>query len=148
LEEKKVIKINALLLLAIIPLSIIGYWFAVNKESLFYLYEWLLTLLIAITFILSIINSVKIKSNLKWVSLSIMSFIIQFSVLCLFLGPFTHFSLFYLFYIVTIAVTAVYILTLSKVTQYKYLPRLFMILSVLFTLYMIFLQNLWGSSLS
>lgn len=44
--ETKYIKINVLLLIAIIPLSIVGYLFAVSYESLFYIYEWLLALLI------------------------------------------------------------------------------------------------------
>jgi hypothetical protein len=59
LGEIKYIKINALLLLAIIPLSVVGYLFAVYDESLFFLYEWLLALLILSSTILSIISIIK-----------------------------------------------------------------------------------------
>ncbi|WP_163152595.1 hypothetical protein [Anoxybacillus sp. MB8] len=107
--EIKYIKINALLLLAIIPLSVIGYLFAVYNESLFFLYEWLLTLLILVSTILSIISIVKIKGNLKWVSISILAFLVQLSILSLFLGPFTKYSLFSVFYIVTFFAIIIFI---------------------------------------
>ncbi|MGG1572527.1 hypothetical protein [Fictibacillus sp. NRS-1165] len=62
-----------LLLFAIIPLSIVGYLFAVYKESLFYLYEWMLMLLFAASIILAVISMIKIKSFLKWISASILA---------------------------------------------------------------------------
>jgi hypothetical protein len=148
LEEIKYVKINALLLLAIIPLSVVGYLFAVYNESLFFLYEWLLTLLILGSTILSIISIVKIKGNLKWVSISILAFLIQFSVLGLFLGPFTEYGLFSLFYIVTFFAVVVFVAAFRKIDKFKFLPIIFIILSIMFTFYMLLLNNLWGRDLS
>jgi hypothetical protein len=148
LGETQYIKWNAFLLLAIIPLSIVGYYFAVYNESLFFLYEWLLTLLIIISIIFSIISIIKIKSGLKWVSMSILAFLIQFSVLGLFLGPITHFRMFYLYYFVALIAVVVFIVAIRKVNKLKFLPIIFTVLSVIFTLYMILLNNLWGNDLS
>lgn len=148
MEEIKYVKINALLLLAIIPLSVVGYLFAVYNESLFFLYEWLLTLLILGSTILSIISIVKIKGNLKWVSISILAFLIQFSVLGLFLGPFTEYGLFSLFYIVTFFAVVVFVAAFRKIDKFKFLPIIFIILSIMFTFYMLLLNNLWGRDLS
>ncbi|MGX1901127.1 hypothetical protein EDD69_11341 [Thermolongibacillus altinsuensis] len=142
--EIKYIKINALLLLAIIPLSVVGYLFAVYDESLFFLYEWLLMLLILVSTILSIISIVKIKGNLKWVSISILAFLVQFLVLSLFLGPFTEYSLFSVFYIVTFFAIMIFIATFRKVEKFKFLPVIFIIVSIIFTFYMLFLNSLWG----
>lgn len=144
LGEIKYIKINALLLLAIIPLSVVGYLFAVYDESLFFLYEWLLMLLILVSTILSIISIVKIKGNLKWVSISILAFLVQFLVLSLFLGPFTEYSLFSVFYIVTFFAIMIFIATFRKVEKFKFLPVIFIIVSIIFTFYMLFLNSLWG----
>jgi hypothetical protein len=148
LGEIKYIKINALLLLAIIPLSVVGYLFGVYNKSLFFLYELLLTLLIVGSTILSIISIVKIKGNLKWISISILAFLIQFSVLSLFLGPFTKYGLFSIFYIVTFFATIIFIITFIKVKKFKLLPITFIIVSIIFTFYMLFLNSLWGRDLS
>jgi hypothetical protein len=148
LGEIKYIKINALLLLAIIPLSVVGYLFGVYNKSLFFLYELLLTLLIVGSTILSIISIVKIKGNLKWISISILAFLIQFSVLSLFLGPFTKYGLFSIFYIVTFFATIIFIITFIKVKKFKLLPIIFIIVSIIFTFYMLFLNSLWGRDLS
>jgi hypothetical protein len=148
LGEIKYIKINALLLLAIIPLSVVGYLFGVYNKSLFFLYELLLTLLIVGSTVLSIISIVKIKGNLKWISISILAFLIQFSVLSLFLGPFTKYGLFSIFYIVTFFATIIFIITFIKVKKFKLLPIIFIIVSIIFTFYMLFLNSLWGRDLS
>jgi hypothetical protein len=148
LGEIKYIKLNAFLLLAIIPLSVVGYFFAVYNESLFFLYEWLLTLLILASIIFSIISIVKIKSDLKWISISILVFLVQFSVLSLFLGPFTEYGLFSLFYIVTSCAVIVFIVAFRKVDKFKFLPIIFIIFSVAFTFYMLLLNNLWGRDLN
>jgi hypothetical protein len=148
LGEIKYIKINALLLLAIIPLSVVGYLFRVYNESLFFLYELLLTLLILGSTILSIISIVKIKGNLKWGSISILAFLIQFSVLSLFLGPFTRYDLFSVFYIVTFFATIIFIITFVKVEKFKLLLIIFIIVSIIFTFYMLLLNSLWGRDLS
>jgi hypothetical protein len=148
LGEIKYIKINALLLLAIIPLSVVGYLFGVYNKSLFFLYELLLTLLIVGSTILSIISIVKIKGNLKWISISILAFLIQFSVLSLFLGPFTKYGLFSIFYIVTFFATIIFIITFIRVKKFKLLPITFIIVSIIFTFYMLFLNSLWGRDLS
>jgi len=144
LGEIKYIKINALLLLAIIPLSIVGHLFAVYNESLFFLYEWLLTLLILVSTILSIISIIKIKGNLKWISISILAFLVQFSVLSLFLGPFTKYGLFSVFYIVTFFATIIFIISFIKVRKFKLMPIIFIIVSIIFTFYMLWLNSLWG----
>lgn len=148
LEEIKYVKRTIFLLLATIPLSIVGYLFAVYNESLFFLYEWLLTLLILASMILSIIGIVKMKSNLKWISISILAFLVQFSALCLFLGPFTKYGLFSLFYIVTVIAFVVFIMAYRKADKFKWLPIIFTILSATFTLYILLLNNLWGKDLS
>jgi hypothetical protein len=144
LGEIKYIKINALLLLAIIPLSVVGYLFAVYNESLFFLYEWLLTLLILSSIILSIISIIKIKGNLKWVSISILAFLVQFSVLSLFLGPFTVYGLFSVFYIVTFFAMIIFIVAFRKARKFKSIPMIFIIVSIMFTFYMFLLNSLWG----
>ncbi|EZP75654.1 hypothetical protein H839_15037 [Parageobacillus genomosp. 1] len=146
--EIKYIKINALLLLAIIPLSVVGYLFAVYNESLFFLYEWLLTLLILSSTILSIISIIKIRGNLKWVSISILAFLVQFSVLSLFLGPFTKYGLFSVFYIVTFFAIIIFIVTFRKVEKFKSIPMIFIIVSIMFTFYMFLLNSLWGRDLT
>lgn len=146
--EVKYIKINILLLLAIIPLSVVGHLFAVYNESLFFLYEWLLTLLILCSTILSIISIGKIKGNLKWVSISILAFLVQFSVLSLFLGPFTRYALFSVFYIVTFFATIIFIISFRKAETFKWIPMVFIIVSVIFTCYMLLLNSLWGRDVS
>jgi hypothetical protein len=148
LGESNYIKINTLLLLAIIPISIVGYLFAVFNESLFFLFEWLFTLLILVSIIFSIISIVKIKSSLKWIPISILAFLVQFSVLSLFLGPFTEYRIFSLFYIVTFLAVVVFIIAFRKVNKFKFIPIIFLIFSITFTFYMLLLNNLWGTDLS
>ncbi|MFZ3590235.1 hypothetical protein ACOI1C_13440 [Bacillus sp. DJP31] len=148
MAESNYIKINAFLLLAVIPLSIIGYLFTVHNESFFFLYEWLLVVIIVSSMILSVISVSRTKTDLRWASISILAFLIQFSVLGLFLGPFTEYGLFTVFYIVTFIAFAVYVVTLRKINQFKFLPIIFIIISIVFTLYMILLNSLWGSDIS
>ncbi|WP_456270951.1 hypothetical protein [Bacillus sp. AK031] len=146
--ELNYIKLNTILLLAIIPLFAVGYFFAVSNESMFFLYEWLLTLLISSSIIVSLVSIFKIKSGLKWISASILAFLVQFSAMSLFLGPFTEYWGFTLFYIAAFCALVVFIVTLKKADKFKFIPVLFMVLTLFFTLYMILLNNLWGKDLS
>jgi hypothetical protein len=146
LEETKYIKINFYLLLGILPLSIVGYLFAVYKENLFFLYEWSLTLLIVSSIILSIIGIIKNEGNSKWISLSYFAFLVQFSVLCLFLGPFTFYSVIFVFYVTTFITILIFIIAIRKINKFKFIPLLFLALSTIFTIYVIFLNALWETN--
>jgi hypothetical protein len=148
LRESQLIKTNAYLLFAILPFSIIGYLFAIYEESLFFLYEWSLTLLISASIVLSIFSIIKIKSNLKWISTSILAFLVQLSVLCIFLGPVTSRLLFPLFYIISFLSIFIFVAALRKIDKFKFLPVTFIFLSVILTLYMVFLNSLWGEDLT
>ncbi|MCM3727797.1 hypothetical protein M3226_19235 [Neobacillus cucumis] len=148
MKETFYLKLNVYLLLTIIPLSVLGYYFAVLHESMFFLYEWLLAGLVLISIFISIKNIVSIRSGLKWVAISILAFLLQFSVLGLFLGPYTYFLMIYLYYVVAILSFIVYIVTMRKSKTFKTVPIIFTILTGLFTLYMVFLDALWGSNLS
>jgi hypothetical protein len=147
-KDDSLIKINAYLLLLVIPLSAAGYYFAVNKESLFFIYEWLLIVLVGGSIILAVFNIIKIKSKLKWIPASILSFLIQFTVFGLFMGPLTYSFLFYVYYLVALAAFVVFITTLKKNGTFKTIPIIFSILTVILTLYMAFLNALWGNRLS
>lgn len=142
------LKLNVYLLLLIIPLSVLGYYFAVNNESLFFLYEWSLAALLIILIVLSIKNSVSIKNNLKWVAISNVAFLIQFSILGLFLGPLTYYQMFYLYYVFAIGSFLIFILTIRKNKDVRMIPIIFMILTGLFTFYIVFINLLWGTDLS
>jgi hypothetical protein len=146
LEETKYIKINFYLLLGILPLSIVGYLFAVYKENLFFLYEWSLTLLIVVSIILSIIGTIKNEGNSKWISLSYFAFFVQFSVLCLFLGPFTFYNVIFVFYITAFVTILITVIAIRKIGKFKFMPLLLLILSVIFTTYIMFLNALWGTN--
>lgn len=148
IKETFNLKLNVYLLLIIIPLSILGYYFAVNNESLFVLYEWLLAALVIALVIFSIKNILSIKNNLRWVAASILAFLIQFSVLALFLGPLTHHLMFYLYYICAIVSFAVFIITIRKNKTLRVIPLIFFMLTGLFTLYILTLNALWGTNLS
>ena len=148
IKETFNLKLNVYLLLLIIPLSILGYYFAVNNESLFILYEWLLAALVIALVIFSIKNILSIKDNLRWVAASILAFLIQFSVLALFLGPLTHHLMFYLYYLSAIVSFTVFIITIRKNKPLRVIPLIFFMLTGLFTLYVLALNALWGTNLS
>ena len=148
IKETFNLKLNVYLLLLIIPLSILGYYFAVNNESLFILYEWLLAALVIALVIFSIKNILSIKNNLRWVAASILAFLIQFAVLALFLGPLTHHLMFYLYYLSAIVSFTVFIITIRKNNTLRVIPLIFFMLTGLFTLYILALNALWGSNLS
>jgi hypothetical protein len=148
LNETKWIKLNIWLLFSIIPLSFIGYYFAVNKEPLFPIYEWLVYLIIFASLIVAIVGIVKVNSEIKWVSISILTFHIQFIVLCLFLGPFSFYGMFPAFYITSLLALISYILTINKTKKFRFLMIIFLILTILFLLYMIMLHSFWGNNLS
>ena len=148
IKETFNLKLNVYLLLIIIPLSILGYYFAVNNESLFVLYEWLLAALVIALVIFSIKNILSIKDNLRWVAASILAFLIQFSVLALFLGPLTHHLMFYLYYLSAIVSFTVFIITIRKNKTLRVIPLIFFMLTGLFTLYILALNALWGTNLS
>lgn len=136
------------LLVLIIPLSVLGYYFAVSKESLFFLYEWLLAAIIISSILFSVKNIVSIKNRLKWIAISILAFSIQLSVLCLFLGPLTHYVMIYLYYVVAILAFVVFFITIGKNKTFRVIPILFAIITGFITLYMVFLNVLWGNNLS
>ena len=131
-----------------IPLSVIGYYFAVNNESLFFLYEWSLVVLVLISIVLSIKNIVSTKNNLKWVAISILAFLIQFSVLGLFLGPLTHYFMIYIYYVFSIISFVIFITTIRKNKILRIIPIIFTIITGFFTLYIMLLNVLWGNDLS
>ena len=148
IKETFNLKLNMYLLLIIIPLSALGYYFAVNNESLFFIYEWLLAALVIALVIFSIKNILSIKDNLRWVAASILAFLIQFSVLALFLGPLTHHLMFYLYYICAIVSITVFIITIRKNKTLRVIPLIFFMFTGLFTLYILALNALWGTNLS
>ncbi|WLD91740.1 hypothetical protein [Alkalihalobacillus sp. AL-G] len=148
MNENYYLKTVCYLLLSIIPLSIVGYFFAVSYESLFFLFEWLLFLIVVIGFIVSIIGSFKSNGNSRWVLISTVAFLCQFTVLSLFLGPFTFYGLFYLFYIVTLFALIAYVVAIIRTSSFRFLPIVFTIFSLSFTVYMGMLNSLWGKDLS
>ncbi|MEK5393436.1 hypothetical protein NSQ59_24315 [Margalitia sp. FSL K6-0131] len=145
MRETSNLKLNVYLLLAIIPLSALGYYFAVQKEELFFLYEWLLAALVIVSVLLSIKNIVSIKNEKKWIAVSILAFLLQFSVLGLFLEPLTHYWVIYLYYVVAVLSVAIFIITMGKSKRLKMVPIVFTILTALFTFYMLFLNAMWGN---
>ncbi len=142
------LKLNLYLILTIIPLSVLGYYFAVNVESLFFLYEWLLAALVLISILYSIKNIGSYRNELRWVAISILAFLIQFSVLGLFLGPITHYLMFYLYYVFALLSFTVFIIAIRKNKTLRIIPIIFTIITGIFTLYMLFLNTLWGTNLS
>jgi hypothetical protein len=145
MKEIYYLKLNVYLLLTIIPLSVLGYYFAVHNESLFFLYEWLLVALVVVSILFSIKNIVTIKNERKWIAVSTLAFLIQFSVLGLFLGPFSKYPMIYLFYVVALVSLVVFLLTLRKNKVLKIIPVIFIILTGFFTLYMAFINAMWGN---
>lgn len=149
-EEKKIketfnLKLNAYLLLTIIPLSILGYYFAASHESLFFLYEWLLSALVIFSILFSIKNIVSIRNEMKWVAVSILAFLLQFSVLGLFLGPLTHYPMFNLYFVFALLAFVVFIITFFKINNLRRIPIIFILITGLFTLYMMLLNSMWGN---
>jgi hypothetical protein len=145
IKEIHYLKLNVYLLLLIIPLSALGYYFAVHNESLFFLYEWLLVALVIVSILFSIKNIVSIKNERKWIAISILAFLIQFSVLGLFLGPLSNKLMIYLFYIVAILSFVIFIISIRKNKILKTIPIVFMILTGIFMLYMVFINAMWGN---
>ncbi|MBD7963632.1 hypothetical protein [Fictibacillus norfolkensis] len=148
MDSNQYVKRSSLLLLAIFPVLIVGYYFAVNHENLFFLYEWTLIVVVLGAGLMSLIGSIKTKEKEKWVLLSILAFCVQFAVLGLFLGPLHYYSMFFVYYLATILGMTVFGITLSKVDNYRFISVIFMIISVLLTVYMILLQSLWGQDLT
>ncbi|MFT8322852.1 MAG: hypothetical protein ABF649_18440 [Bacillus sp. (in: firmicutes)] len=148
MKESYYLKLNVYILLIILPLSALGYYFAVYNESLFFLYEWLLAALIVISILLSIKNIVALRNEQQWIAISILAFLILFSVLGLFLGPLTHYLMFYLYYVIAILSFIVFIIAIRKNKTLRIVPIIFTILTGLFTLYILFLHTLWGNNLS
>ncbi len=144
LTEISYIKINALLLLAIIPLSIIGYFLAVSTEPMFFVYEWSLVVILSCSLLLAIGTAVVYNSSLKWLSFSILAFVIQFSVFCLFIGPYTVYWLFFVYYTAAVCSSAVFVHTVRKGLPLRFMSIIFIICSVVLTVYMVILNSLWG----
>jgi hypothetical protein len=148
LTNDQYVKRSSFFLLAIFPVMIMGYYFAVYHESLFFLYEWALVLLVLGAGLSSLFGAVIAKGNEKWVLFSILAFSIQFASLGLFLGPLYFYPMFFVYYAATILAMTVYGITLVKVDHYRFISIIFMIVSVLLTLYMFLLQSLWGKDLT
>ncbi|WP_186579330.1 hypothetical protein [Aquibacillus kalidii] len=142
----KYMKWNLATLIAIIPLCFLGYWFAVNNEALFYLFEWLLVFLLVISVIISILGITTAKGTERWMSTSILSFLVQLIAFSLFLGPLTQFYPFiYVFYFISLVALISQILVCAKVENSKWLPIVFIIVGVLFVLFVGIIQSLWGT---
>ncbi|TCN20491.1 hypothetical protein [Mesobacillus foraminis] len=148
MKKEKYLNLTIYLLIGILPLSALGYYFAVENESLFYLYQWLLSALIVLAGILAIKCIVSLSGGLKWVAIAIFVFLLEFSVLGLFLGPFTHFLMIYLYYLVALISLVVFITAIKKSRSYRYLPVIFILFTGLTSIYVIFLNLLWGNNLS
>lgn len=142
------IRTSFFLLVAIIPMSVIGYLLAVDYEDLFYLYEWALILLIAGAGGMALTGAVQTNGRIRWVLLSVLAFCVHFSVLGLFLGPFSIYPFVWVYYLVTVLALLVYVYTVFKVKQYRSVPVLLLIGSSLMTFYMMFLHMLWGANLT
>lgn len=142
------IRTSFFLLVAIIPMSVIGYLLAVDYEDLFYLYEWALILLIAGAGGMALTGAVQTNGRIRWVLLSVLAFCVHFSVLGLLLGPFSIYPFVWVYYLVTVLALLVYVYTVFKVKQYRSVPVLLLIGSSLMTFYMMFLHMLWGANLT
>lgn len=148
MNETKWVKMNIWLLFSIIPLSFLGYFFAVKKESFFFIYEWSVYFIIFASLIIAIVGIIKVKSETKWVSISILTFLIQFMILCLFLGPYSFYTMFPAFYLASLIALISYILTINKTKKFRFLTIIFLILNIVFLLYMMMLHSFWGNTLS
>lgn len=146
LTELSYIKINALILMMILPLSLIGYQLAVSNEEMFFVYEWSLVVLVLISLILAGVTSVIYKSSNTWLSYAILGFDLQFAVFGLFIGPYTSYNLFFVYYLFSAIALLIFILTLRKVKVFRYLIVIFIIVTILLTSYMVLLQMLWGTN--
>jgi hypothetical protein len=144
MQTVRYVKTSGLLLLAILPISFVGYLLSVDHENLFFLYEWMLVALVIGAGAVALWGAIKATDKLRWVLISVLAFILQFSVLGLFLGPYSVYQMFNVYYAVTALAFCIYIFTLFTVTLYRYIIVLFMVMSSLFTFYMMFLQALWG----
>ncbi|MDM5317443.1 hypothetical protein QUF49_15640 [Fictibacillus sp. b24] len=142
------VKRSSYLLLVVIPISLMGYFFAVNHENLFFLYEWALMLIIFGAGVFALIGALKTKGKEKWILFSILMFCVQFAVLGLFLGPFSVYPMFYVYYGAAAISFGIIIYTIFRVDLYRFIPVSLLIVSVLITFYMNFLQMLWGKDLS
>ncbi|MGA4720999.1 hypothetical protein [Fictibacillus nanhaiensis] len=148
MDSDQYVKRSSYLMLTIFPVLMVGYYFAVNHENLFFLYEWTLIIIVLGAGLMSLIGAIKTKGKEKWVLFSILAFCVQFAVLGLFLGPLTFYPMFFVYYPATILAMTVYGITLSKVDDYRFISVIFMIISVLLTLYMVLLQSFWGQDLT
>lgn len=148
MQATQYVKRSSFLLLAVIPISLIGYFFAVDYENLFFLYEWTLMGVILGAGVLALTGALKTTGKEKWILFSILMFCVQFAVLGLFLGPFSVYPMFYVYYGATAISFGILIYTISRVDRYRFIPVLLLVVSVLFTFYVNFLQMLWGKVLS
>ncbi|MCD5323265.1 MULTISPECIES: hypothetical protein [Pontibacillus] len=132
------------LLVAIVPLSIGGYFLAVNAEDLFIFYEWLLVAVVLTAFILSVKTVCENQGAGKWLAGSVVAFILQFTVLSLFLGPFTYYSMIFVYYGVAFLAFIVYVKALKKNRVHRAIPIILLVFTSVFTVYMFLLNSLWG----
>lgn len=142
------IRVSLVILVAAIPLSLIGYLLAVDYEDLFYMYEWALVFLIASAAGMALTGALKARDQSRWVLVSILAFCIHIAVLAFFLGPFSVYPMFWVYYVVTVLAIYVYFHTFLKVKFYRAVPVLLMIATSLMTIFIVFLQMLWGANLT
>jgi O-antigen/teichoic acid export membrane protein len=142
------IRVSLVLLVATIPLSLIGYLFAVNYEDLFYMYEWALIFLIVAAAGMALTGALQAKDQSRWVLVSILAFCIHIAVLALFLAPFSIYSMFWVYYVMTVLAFFVYFHTYLKVKFNRSVTVLLMFATFLMTLFIVFLHMLWGVNLT
>jgi hypothetical protein len=148
MQPVQYVKNSSLLLFSILPVSLVGYFFAVSYEDLFFLYEWILVVILVGAGGLALTGALTEAGKLRWILLSIFLFSIHFSVLGLFLGPFTMYSMFIIYYVITFFAFLTYITAFLASDRFRFIPFILMIVSVLLTIYVIILNGLWGKDLT
>ncbi|WP_242705544.1 hypothetical protein [Pontibacillus sp. ALD_SL1] len=136
------IKGTVYLLMAMIPLFILGYILSVNYEQMFFVYEWLLSVVVLSLFVLSIKSFREVKDERKWIAASTLAFILQFSVLSLFLGPFSYYPMIYIYYCFAVMAFIVFIKALQRNGTLRAIPITFLVITGTFTLYVVLLNRL------
>ncbi|KGP90601.1 hypothetical protein N780_04230 [Pontibacillus chungwhensis BH030062] len=138
------IKGTVYLLMTMIPLFILGYILSVNYEQMFFIFEWLLGVVVLSVFVLSIKSIREAQDERKWIAVSILAFILQFSVLSLFLGPYTFYPMIYIYYCFAVMAFIVFFKALQRNGTLRALPITFLIITGAFTVYVALINSLWG----
>ncbi|MFB1082515.1 hypothetical protein [Jeotgalibacillus sp. JSM ZJ347] len=127
-----------------LPLFVVGYQLAVHEERLFWVFEWSYYALVAVLLIFAIWNMAAVKGRSKWAAGAIAAFLLQLSVLSLYVGPFTVYAMFFVFYAVTATVLFILIMAFRKTDRYRGMIGLFISFSIVMVLYMALIQSLYG----